>query len=394
MKNTYLKRKKIVIALHEGLPVGPSHDLRKFLLDSSVGTLLFITHPLTYIKDYYKESSKYTYYQDGGVIREKKAFHWRLPDVLLYCKDLIYSIIWCFGQNEKYDVFFGVDPLNALAGIVLRKLGRVDKVVYYTIDYFSQRFSNKIVNKLYHVIDKISVGIADETWNLSPVMIQAREKYNNMDRKSYNRQKIVPIGVWFYKIKRKPFRKIDKNKIIYIGHLAAYMGVDLVLKALPKIIKQIPKVTLEIIGSGDAEKSLKDLARNLQITKHVKFYGWVHERKRIDEILSDGAVGLAPFNTTLLHDQVKNADPAKLKDYMAFGMPVIVTNAISNTKQLEAYKCCLVIDYDIEALTNAVIKLLQDEKLLKEYRDNALSYAQQFDYGRIYSENLFRLLNK
>lgn len=394
MKNTYLKTKKTVIVLHEGLPVGPSHDLRKFLLDNSVGTLLFITHPLTYVKDYYKESSKYTYYQDGRFVRDKKAFHWRLPDVFLYCKDFIYSIVWCFGQNEKYDVFFGVDPLNALAGIVLRRLGRVDKVVYYTIDYFSQRFSNKIVNKLYHMIDKISVRFADETWNLSPVMIQAREKFNNMNREIYDKQKTVPVGVWFYEIKRKPLNEIDKNKIIFIGHLAAYMGVDLILKAVPIIIKKIPTLKLEIVGGGDMEQSLKDLAKDLQIINNVKFYGWIHERKKIDEILSDGAVGLAPFNTTLLHDEIKNADPAKLKDYMAFGMPVIVTNAVSNVKQLEAFKCCIVIDYDVQALANAVIKFLQNEKLLKEYRNNALTYAQQFDYYNIYSKNLSRLFSK
>lgn len=394
MENAYLKTKKIVIALHEGLPVGPSHDLRKFLLDNFVGELLFITHPLTYVKDFYKESSKYKYYQDGELIKEKKAFHWRLPDVFLYCKDFMYGVIWCFGQNEKYDVFFGVDPLNALAGLFLKKLGRVEKVVYYTIDYFSQRFSNKIINKIYHLLDKISVRLADETWNLSPVMVQARENYNNMNRKIYNKQITVPIGVWFYEIKRKPFNKIDKDKIIFIGHLTSYMGVDLILKAAPIIIKKIPTIKIEIVGGGDMEKSLKDFAKDLQIINNVKFYGWIHERKKIDEILSDGAVGLAPFNTTLLHDEIKNADPAKLKDYMAFGMPVIVTNAISNTKQLEVARCCIIINYDAQVLANAVIKLLQNEKLLKEYRNNALTYARQFDYDRIYSENLSRLFSK
>ncbi len=168
MKDNYLKSKKFVIILHEGLPVGPSHDLRKFLLDNSIGKLLFIAHPLTYVKEYYKKSSKYEYYQDGKLIENIAAFHWRFPDAVLYCKDFVYSIIWCFGKNEKYDIFFGVDPLNALAGLVLKKLGRVEKVVYYTIDYFSQRFPNKIVNSLYHFIDKICVRYADETWNLSP----------------------------------------------------------------------------------------------------------------------------------------------------------------------------------------------------------------------------------
>lgn len=391
MNNNYLRTKKIAIALHEGVRVGPSHDLKKFLLDNSADTVLFIAHPLTYLEDYYKECSRYEFYQKGELVKNKTAFHWRLPDIFLYCKDFTYTILWCLERNERYDLFIGVDPLNALSGLVLKKLGRVEKVVYYSIDYYTPRFSNKILNNVYHLIDKTCVKFSDETWNLSMTMSQARERYNNMDTKTYNKQQVVPIGVWFHDLKRKTLQEINKKKIIYIGSLIPHMGVDLILKAMPEIIKKIPDVELEIVGGGKMSNSLKELAEKLDISKNIKFYGWVQERRNLEQILSDGAIGLAPFNTAILNDEIKNADPAKMKDYMAFGMPVIVTDAISNTKELEKAKCIVVINNTPSSLAKNVVRLLRNETLLKEYRENALRYVEQFDYARIYSKNLNRI---
>jgi glycosyltransferase involved in cell wall biosynthesis len=73
-------------------------------------------------------------------------------------------------------------------------------------------------------------------------------------------------------------------------------------------------------------------------------------------------------------------------------MPVIVTDAIVNSKQIENAGCGIVIQYNVKELADAVIKLLLDEKLLKEYRRNAVRFVEQFDYESIFSDNINRLL--
>ncbi len=392
MLDSILKNKKIIIAVHEAIPVGPSHELRSFLLDKHIASLLFITHPLIYLKEFYKNSSRVEYYKNGKLSMKRNAFHWQVPDPCLYVKDFLYTVIWCIVLSEKYDLFIGVDPLNALAGLVLKKLGKVEKVAYYSIDYFTNRFENKILNKIYHFIDKLCVSYSDETWNLSPMMALAREGYNHMDRKTFNRQITAPVGVWVHKIKRKKFSEVNKKKIVFIGSFFPLMGIDLIMEAMPVITKQIPDVKLEIIGGGPEDMSLRQLASNLKMDKNIKFHGWVSDRDKLEKILSDAAVGLAPFNTLILDDQVRNADPAKLKDYMLWGMPVIVTDAIANSKQIENSGCGIVIEYDVKELANAVIKLLLDERALREYRGNAVRFVEQFDYEKIFSDNINRLL--
>ncbi|MEK6878812.1 MAG: hypothetical protein AABY22_04355, partial [Nanoarchaeota archaeon] len=215
----WITDKKIVIAVHEGMPVGSAHDLRRFFLESKIEKLLFIAHPLTFENEFYKNSSRYELYQHGQIINKRKSFHWRLPDIFLYIKDFFYTLLWSTKCDKKFDLFIGIDPLNALAGIILRTFGRTNKVIYYTIDYFTPRFGNKILNTIYHSIDKFCVRFCDETWNLSSAMEKKRETYNNMPINLYNRQYTVPIGVWFYRAKRKPFNKINKKKIIFTGHL-------------------------------------------------------------------------------------------------------------------------------------------------------------------------------
>lgn len=392
MANINFKKATAVIAVHESIPVGPSHEIRTYLLEHKIGKLIFITHPLTYLKEFYKESSTVAYYTDGKLKQKKIAFHWVLPEPLLYVKDVLYTLYWCLKAERKCDFYVGVDPLNAFSGILLKRLGRVDKVIYLSIDYFTQRFENNILNKIYHATDKFCVAFADETWNLSIYMALAREKYNHMNLKKYNRQYTVPVGAWFHKIKRKPFERIDKKKIVFIGNFMPIMGIDLILAAMPIILKKIPDIKLSIIGEGPESAALHKLARDLKLTKHITFYGWVSDKEKLAQLLSDGALGLAPFNTLILDDQVRNADPGKLKDYMVWGMPVVVTDAISHSKQIENAKCGIIISYNKEELAAAVLKLMTNQETLRRYRANAVKYMEQFDYETIFGSNLARVL--
>jgi len=388
----WIADKKIIIAVHEGMPIGSAYDLRRFLIESKIEKLLFIAHPLTFENEFYKFTSRYEVYEHGRFINKGVSFHWRLPDIFLYIKDALYTLIWSTKFNSKYDLFVGVDPLNALAGIVLRFFGRTNKVIYCTIDYFTPRFENKVLNAIYHSIDKFCVRFCNETWNLSSQMAKAREKYNNMPRSLYNRQYTVPNGVWFNQAKRKPFNKINKKKIIFTGHLNPMQGVDLILQAMPKIIKKITDIEVEIIGRGPEYENLRSLAYDLQLEKYILFHGWINNRQKLERLLSDAAVGLATFNTNIAGDKVRNSDPAKLKDYALLGIPFITTNAIADPKEVMDMKYGIVIEYDKDQLANAVIKLLGDEKLLKEYRENALQFAKKYDNEKIFLTNLQRAL--
>lgn len=381
----------IVISTHYRV-YSASQALRDYLRKNGA-RVLYISHPLP-LKDIKEKENSYFEISKGENILKKNELLRKKEKMLINSlKDVFLTLFWVLKTGEKYDLFIGVDNLNALVGLILKKLGRVKKIVYYTIDYFPIRFESIVINKIYHSIDKVCVKYSGETWNVSEVMISAREKYNKMNRRIYNRQYTVPIGIWYDNAPRKTFSEINKKKLIFVGHLLDHMGVDLVLKSMSEIKRKIPQVKLEIIGGGEEENKLKKLAKELGILKSVKFWGWIKDRKSLEKIMSDGAVGLATFNTEILDDKVKNADPGKIKDYLLLGMPVIVTDAISTADSIRKAECGVVIKYRTLDLINAVVKLLNRPDVLKRYRVNALKYVVQFDYNKIFSKNLSRVLS-
>lgn len=384
---------KVAIVTHRSLmPCIPGDDLKKFFSDRGCKSLTYVTHPLLYLKESYEFPSQFAYYKKSKLISTIRAYHWKLPEAFAYIKDFIYSIYWILRSRQKYDLYFGINNLNALSGLVLKRLGKVKKVIYYTIDLFPQRFENRFINWLYHKVDKFCVKFSDATWNVSPFIAEYRLT-RDMSGKDYSREFTVPIGIWYNQMERVSTNQVKKTKIVYVGHLIDFMGVDLAIRALPLIVQKIPNIKLEIVGGGEQLEELQRLSNKLSVKKYIKFYGW-KEKKEAERIIFDGALGLAPFNTSLLTDEkIKNADPAKIKDYLALGLPVIITNATVNASEIEKEKCGIIIDFSPESLANAVIKLLLDDKLRKEYRKNALKYAKQFDWNIIFDKNISRLLS-
>lgn len=393
--NQLIKQKNVLITTHEHTKGGVAHVLRNFLLEKSPKNLLFIAHPLLYIEESYSKSSYFEFYANGKLEKNHTGYHWMLPEQLLYIKDFIYTLYWTIKTGAKYDLVFAIDPLNAISGIILKILGRADKVVHYSIDYFPQRFENPAMNKIYHSLDKLAVRFSDETWNVGARMARARALGNGMRADVYKKRQFhVPIGVWFAKIKRKPIAQFDKKKLIYAGGFVPYMGIDLVIRALPKILKKVPGTTLDIIGRGEEGEDWKNLAQELGVEKQVRFEDWMEDREAFHLRLSGAAIGLAPFNYHILDDKVKNADPGKIKDYTSVGLPVITTKAIYTWRDIEKFKCGIVIGYNENEFVKAVIKLLQNRHLLLQYRKNAVKYAKQFDWEKLFTENLSRILDK
>lgn len=345
------------------------------------------------MKEGFSKSSEYNFFKNNLPEISEKAYHWKMYWPFLYVKDVLYTLIWCIKSKKRFDIYFAVGNLNPIAGIILRKLRLVSKVIYISLDYYPIRFKNVFFNWLYFQLDKFCVGFCDETWNASPIIAKTREKKMNMRRDVYNKQYTVRGGVWFYKTKRLSFARINKEKIVYRGVLLDFMGVELAIKAMPLVLKKIPKLIFEIIGTGEEKGKLKKIVRSLKISKNVIFHGFVKGRQQMEKVLSDSAIGIATFNTDLHNEKVMNSDPGKIKDYMLMGMPVITTNAVYFHRELTRKKCGVIVEYKPEKLATAIIRLIKNRRLLKEYRQNAIKFIEKYDCSYIYKPNIERVLS-
>jgi glycosyltransferase involved in cell wall biosynthesis len=383
------RNKKIVIATHV-YTTGPAQDLKKFLNSKKIKKLLFIGHPLFYSLKL--KGSGFELYQEGKL---SASFYHKIRNLrfsIACIKDILLNFYWVLKTKEKWDLYVGCNCLNAFCGIIFKSLGKVDKTVFYVIDYNPHHFSNRILNYIYHQIDQFCVRFSDETWNLSYKMEVTRKKYFNFHA---GNQRFTPIGVWLNRIKRASNQKKSSNTLIYMGGLTKKQGVQNAIKAIPTIIKKIPEFRFLIIGDGEYAPALKQMVKNLKIEKFVEFTGYVKDHETVEKLMLQGSVAVS------LYEKYSDGhlsftyftDPGKIKVYLACGLPILTTDVPYNAKEIEAKKCGFVVGYSKQRITDAVIKLMSDKNLLRKYQKNSVDYVRQFDWNIIFENNLQKLLD-
>lgn len=387
MKN--LNEKNIIISTHS-LVYGAPQALLEFFLDAKVGKICFIDHPL---EDAHNLSKMSTSLYGQKLKNEENSKNFGIFGID-YLMHFIRSLWWPMKhKNGKIDLYIGVNPLNALAGIILKKFGMVEKIVFYTIDFSPVRFSNSVLNNLYHRIDIFCCKEADETWNVSPMINIGRMERSIIPIKVFESHFVVPIGVWPNRVKKAEFNQIKRYQILFVGNLLKKQGLQLVIKALSKIKKVIPEVHLMILGGGEYEVNLKQLVSVLKVKDMVTFKGWIMNRTQLDELMFDSAIAVATYDPDISSFS-RYADPTKLKDYLSAGIPIIMTNVPHNSLELQDQKCAVIVRYDVDDFVDKVVNILRNKQVLKQYRKNSLEYIAEYNWESVFSKNLNRVLKK
>jgi len=372
---------RIVIVTHRFV-TSPGDDLRIYELRRSK-EIMYIVHGFADKKD--RRSSLL---HDKGLdhVQTRISIDYRkLPDSLVLIKDFLYTVFWVLSSRERWDLLVAMDSLNFMAGYTLKKLGFVKRAVFWTTDFTPLRFPSRLKNILYHRINRLSIAKCDAAWYLS-------ERMNEGQRKNYgisipDKEFIVPRGAWSKYGKLPEFDKIEKHTAVFLGHLLEKQGVQLALRAIPHIVREIPDFKLVVIGDGPYAARLKDLAKELNVGWHVEFTGVIDKHADIETRISNYALGLAPYDRTK-DTWTYFADPGKIREYTAAGLPVILTDLPYNARELETERCAIIVKYDERDLASAIIMMVKNDSLLKEYKENAAKYSLNYDWDKIFQEAL------
>ncbi len=380
MHKNEIKNKKIVIVSHI-YATGPTHALENFL-KGKVKKLAFIGHPFIFAKDTRSHMRLYKSYRKKPVVKFKSFFI--RNEFISLIKDLILTPYWVI-RNGRFDLYIGADCFNALPGIFLKKIGYVDKTVFYTIDYIPKRFPNKIMNSIYHGLDTFCVKNSDIVWNLSEVMVLEREK-KGVPKKNRSKQIVVPMGTE-RNVKQIPISRLKRHTAVHMGHLIPKQGLQLVIESISEIVKKVPKFHLDIIGSGSYEEELKRLAKKLKVDKHITWHGFIKNHSDVEKMLSFCAFGLAPY-TNSPDNYIQYTDPGKVKAYLAAGLPIIITDVTKIASEIKEKNCGFSIRYLKKDIVNACINLLTDDDLLKQMKKNVDIMGKSYSWENIFSNSL------
>lgn len=325
--------------------------------------------PVNVIKDYL-ESKKRKYYLVEYPLTS------RLP---LIIKSFFETLNTLFkGILYKPRVFIGIDPLNALAGIIMKKLGFTGKTIFYCVDYTPTRFKNKFLNFCYLSIDEFCAKNSDEVWNVSMRIIDVRKRQNVPNEKI----KFVPNSPSFFKCPRQSIGKIDRSKIVIVTGLTHSPAFDLVLASFKKVSEKLPGLRLSVIGTGAYQEKLVTKVKKMGLLKSVKFLGQLANKDLLEEVSKSG-LALAIYTFSKNYSWVYYGDSKKAREYLACGTPVIITDVVGTSEDIKKHGSGLVIRPDIKELAKAIEKLAQDKEFWFECRKNAIKLGRKFDINLI-----------
>jgi len=203
---------------------------------------------------------------------------------------------------------------------------------------------------------------------------------DNLDQTLY----MVGTGVKCIPLKKYSYVECEKNTVVFIGHLLPKQGVQLVIEAIPEILKKNPEFKFKIIGGGNYRDSLVKLANDLGVASFCNFFGKIDDIKKVEEEIAKSCLAVAPY-IKKLDNWTYYSDPGKIKTYLACGVPVLLTNIPWNAKEIEKNKCGKIISEDKEMLIDSVIEFMNGEKN-QSYLNNAIEYSKSFDYEKIFND--------
>jgi len=342
--------------------------------------LIFIDHPFSYSFSYYSKDirSSITIFKNGQKVAKRYCrFPRNFNDIFFYIKDCFLNVFWTLSIG-KIDLCICLNPLNAFSLLGFRKIGLIKKLIYYVIDYIPNRFPSKAMNSFYHFIDKRCCYDVDYIWSLSPRMKEGRRE-KGIDIEKCAPSVIVPMGADLSRIEILPIEKIDRHTIVYMGALLEKQGIQLVLRVIPEIVKEVPDLKFVIIGKGAYEPQIRNLIKELGVENYIELKGYIKDHTEVEKILCRCAIGLATY-TIDDNSFTYYTDPGKIKTYLGCGLPVVVTKFPLIAYEAEKNKAGFAIDYDNESLKKALLKLLIDDKLYAEMRRNALIMSKKYNW--------------
>lgn len=303
-------------------------------------------------------------------------------------RDFLSVIDFGLWSKDKFDLFIGLESINTIAGVALKKMGIVKSVVYYVSDFSLQRYENSWLNKVYLFLDRIAFNNADFVWDISPAMMPARIKMGlNSD---LNKTSIyVPIALFANQVIHKTNDQTIPFSLAYAGLVNSENGPDLAIQVLKKVLHSFPNTQLHIFAAGqDSEiQSLRDLTNSLSVQNKVFIHGLITNQTELINDLSQFKIGLAPYVAK------KNsprwwADSTRIRLYLAAGLPVITTQVPPMGKELENNGSGLVVSDNVTHLANAVISLFKNSNQYNKMKLNATKQANNNTWDKVYNKTL------
>jgi len=277
-------------------------------------------------------------------------------------------------NNRKFDLIVSHDWLGSMAGIICKRMLQLPFILHlHSIEEgrsgdgsVTIKSLEKQAGKIADRIITVSYAMRDQLVSLGYQEAKIRVVYNGIDEQKYSPERIPEEKI-------KEFRDSlgigNDPLILFVGRLAWIKGADVLVRAMPLILREVPNAKLLILGKGDQEGMIKDMVEHMGLQKSVILeYRYVKEE---DRILRYAACDVAVF-------------PSKYEPFglvcteaMSMGKPVVVgARGVSGMREQVVPwgpdRCGAHVNPDDPSdIAKFVIEILKDDALRRQMGKNA-----------------------
>lgn len=289
----------------------------------------------------------------------------------------LYSNYKKLAKNEKFDIV--IDDVNKIP--FFTPLFVKEPLLAISHHFFGSSIFREVnfISGLYVVFTE---WLMKFFYKKTPFVVVSQSTMDEFKRKGFDTSNYsivynaIDHSAFDFEIKEKGEDPI----VTYFGRLKKYKSVDHLFYAFAEVSKKVPNAKLHILGRGDFRPELENIAEKLDITDKVKFFGFVDDATKKQELEKSYCV----VNTSL-----KEGWGITNIEANACGTPVISANSPGLRDSVKNGVSGLLYEYgNIQELAKMIIDVFTDKELRMKLSRGAIEWAETFSWDKSAEEML------
>lgn len=315
-----------------------------------------------------------------GVLKHERKFY--SPSNIVLCYALLYInfvriLFWHFNKNETFFVFSG-HPLFSFLKSLLTKFRKYE-IVYFVGDYYP---GTSLLNTFYRVV-------FSHYHKRSKYRIYLSDRLNKVINGKIINTKTMKTVMWgIDPIRTTSAKRVGRQiKLCFVGVLRESQGIELLLQTM----KEYAPISLKLLGSSTSslEKKYASYIKRHKLQKRVFFPRKSFYGQQLQREMAGCHIGIALYDTGP-QNGTYYADPAKVKTYTQYNLPVIMTDAAQVTDYISKFRAGIIVASDIASVKRAIDTIVGN---YNAYLRGVSAFNKYFNY-RTYYNDKFQFLEK
>jgi len=259
-----------------------------------------------------------------------------------------------------------------------------------------QKFPGKYIisPKKWKKKEKEFILKSDKIITVSPNFAKDIIEKNNIEKE---KMILVPNTVRKSFFKEAIYSDVIKEKysnkyvVLYLGDTNIRRGLLTAIRATEFLSKQIANFKLVIVGSNTTDSILKEETKKLNLESFIDFEGW-QDVSLFPSYIVASNICISPLYRSIQHDV---AYANKIFQYMSFGKPILVSNAIAQKEIVERVHSGLVHEEkNKDDFSSKVLELYQNKEKAEELGKKGKQFIENEFSWEVTSQALVKLYNE